>query len=109
MWLADALDARLVGARGPGPSGSAAARRPATSPASPAARGAGRVEPGMDLVEAAGQPPTVAVERPAAEPGVAGPPVPGDDPVVEREPERRQVLVVGRDRRQPLEDVAPRS
>ena len=37
---------------------------------------------------------------------MAGPPIPGDDPVVEREPERRQALVVGGDRRQPLEDVA---
>ena len=36
---------------------------------------------------------------------MAGPPVPGDDPVVERQPQRRQALVVGRDRRQPLEDV----
>ena len=48
----------------------------------------------------------VAVDGPAAEPGRAGPAVPGDDPVVEREAERRQVLVVGGDRRQPLERVA---
>ena len=57
----------------------------------------------MDVVEAPRQPPTVAVERPAAEPGVAGPPIPGDDPVVEREAEQRQLLVGGCDRRQPLE------
>ena len=46
-----------------------------------------------------GQPPIepadVAVDRPTAEPGRAGPPVPGDDPVVEGEAEQRQALVVG--------------
>ena len=39
---------------------------------------------GVDVVEAAGQPATVAVERTAAQPGVAGPTVPGHDPVVQR-------------------------
>ena len=34
-----------------------------------------------------------------------GPPVPGDDPVVQGEAQERQPLVVGRDRRQPLEGV----
>ena len=37
---------------------------------------------------------------------MAGPPVPGDDPVVEGEPERREVLVRRRDGRQPLEHAA---
>ena len=60
----------------------------------------------MDVVEPAGQPAAVAVERPAAEPGVAGPAVPGDDPVVQREPQRRQVLVGRGDGRQPLEHGA---
>ena len=43
--------------------------------------------------------------RPASQ-AVADPAIPGDDPVVEREPERRQFLVVDRDRRQALEGVA---
>ena len=62
-------------------------------------------QPRVDLVEPAGQPPTVAVERPAAEPGVAGPSVPGDDPVVQRQAERRQALVLRRDGGQPLQHV----
>ena len=61
------------------------------------------VKPGMDVVEPPRQPAPVAVERSPADPGVAGPTVPGHDPVVEREPEGRQVLVDRRDRRQPLE------
>ncbi len=36
---------------------------------------------------------------------MTGPPVPGDDPVVQSEPERRQTLIVERDRRQPLQHV----
>ena len=60
----------------------------------------------MDVVEPARQAASVAVERPAAEPRVAGPPVPGHDPVVQRQPEERQTLVVGGDRRQPFERVA---
>ena len=60
----------------------------------------------MDVVESAGQPAGVAIERPAAEPGVAGPAVPGDDPVVQREPQRRQVLVGRRDGRQAFEHGA---
>ena len=50
-------------------------------------------EPGMDVVETAGQAARIAVERPTTEPGVAGPAVPGDDPVVQRQPQERQVLV----------------
>ena len=65
-----------------------------------------RRQPSVDLVEPARQPPPVTVEGPPAEPGMAGPPVPGDDPVVEREPERREVLVRRRDGRQPLEHAA---
>ncbi len=60
----------------------------------------------MDVVEPAGQAARVAIERPAADPGVAGPPIPGDDPVMERKPEGRQVLVDRRARGQPLEDRA---
>ena len=60
---------------------------------------------GVDVVETAGQTSSVAIERPAAEPGMTGPPIPGDDPVVEREPKRRQALIVDRDRRQALQDV----
>ena len=52
------------------------------------------------------EPLRVAVDGPAADPGRAGAAVPGHDPVVEREPEQRQALVVGGDRRQPLEGVA---
>jgi hypothetical protein len=36
----------------------------------------GRGQAGMDVVEPAGQAAPVALERPAADPGVAGPPVP---------------------------------
>ncbi len=60
---------------------------------------------GMDLVEASGEAPRVAVERPSGQPGVSGPPVPGDDPVVQREPQHRQALVVHRDRWQTLEGM----
>ena len=60
----------------------------------------------MDVVEPAGQAASVTIERPAADPGVAGPPIPGDDPVMERQPKRRQVLVDRRARGQPLEDRA---
>ena len=60
----------------------------------------------MDVVEPAGQAAPVAIERPAADPGVAGPPIPGDDPVMERKAERRQVLVDRRARGQALEDRA---
>ena len=59
----------------------------------------------MHVVETARQPPRVAVERTPREPRMTGPPVPGDDPVVQSEPERRQTLIVERDRRQPLERV----
>ncbi len=100
--LADGLDAGLV-------------LRPAQAGVEPQARLDGRVrrgrrgrcdrsrrrvhQAGVDVVEPAGQPATVAIERPPAQPGEAGPAIPGDDPVVEREPERRQVLV--RRRRSP--------
>ena len=60
----------------------------------------------MDVVEAARQSSAVAVERPPAEPGVTGPPIPGDHPVVQREAQERQVLVGRRDRRQAFEDGA---
>ena len=60
----------------------------------------------MDLVEAAGQPALVAVQRPASEPGRPRPAIPRHDPVVQREPQRRQLLVVDRKRRQPLEGMA---
>ena len=43
----------------------------------------------MDVVEPPREPAAVPVERASAEPGVTGPAVPGDDPVVEREPEHR--------------------
>ncbi len=71
-----------------------------------AGAGAGFAEPLDDVRQAPVERCRVAVRSPAADPGRAGPAVPGDDPVVEREAERRQVLVVGRDRRQPLERVA---
>ena len=65
-----------------------------------------RRQPGVDVIEPARQAASVAIERATADPGMARPPVPGDDPIVEREPKRRQVLVGGRDGRQPLEDRA---
>ena len=71
------------------------------SSAAPAAH-----EARMDIVEPARQASGVAVERPAAEPGEAGPSVEGDDPVVERQPKRWQVLIGGGDRRQALERPA---
>ena len=78
-------------------------------PADSACRGSAarrQRQPGMDVVEPSRQPSPVAIERPPAEPGVPGSTIPGDHPVVQREAERRQVLVRGRDRRQPLEDRA---
>ena len=62
-------------------------------------------QPRMDVIEPFREAPTVAVHGTAAQPGVAGPTVPCDHPVVERQPQRRQPLVVHRDRRQALEDV----
>lgn len=47
----------------------------------------------MDIVESAREPPPVAVERAATQPGMSGAPIPGNDPVVERQPEQRQILV----------------
>ena len=60
----------------------------------------------MDVVEAARQASAVAVQRPAAEPRVTGPSIPGDHPVVQGEAQDRQVLVGRRDRRQAFEDGA---
>src|SRR3954471_5073131 len=60
-------------------------------------------QPCVDAVEPADQAEPVAVERPSGEPGVARAPIPGHDPVIEREPERRQVLIGRGDRRQMLE------
>ena len=60
----------------------------------------------MDVVEAAGQPALVAIQGPAGQPGRPGPAIPRHDPVVQGEPERRQLLVVDRDGRQALEGVA---
>jgi hypothetical protein len=59
----------------------------------------------MDIVEAAGEPSRVAVKGTSGQPGRAGAPVPGHHPVVQREPKRRQLLVVHRERRQTLECV----
>ena len=67
--------------------------------------GVGAEQPGVDVVESAGEASGVAVERATADPGMPRPPIPGDDPVVEREPERRQALVVRGDRRKPLQGV----
>ncbi len=60
----------------------------------------------MHVVEPTSQASPIAIEGPTADPGMARPPVPGDDPIVEREPERRQVLVGRRERGQALEDRA---
>ena len=60
----------------------------------------------MDLVEAASQPALVAIQRPAGEPCRPRPAIPRHDPVVEREPKRRQLLVVDRNRWQVLEGMA---
>ena len=57
----------------------------------------------MDVIEPAGQPSAVGIERPSAQPGVPGAAVPGHDPVVEGEPQRRQVLVGRRDLGQPFQ------
>ncbi len=57
----------------------------------------------MDIIEPASQAAPVAIERPTADPGVTRPPIPGHDPVVEGEPERREILVGRGDRRQPLQ------
>ena len=57
----------------------------------------------MDVVQSASQATRVAVQGAAAQPGVTGPAVPGHDPVVERQPQRRQVLVGGHDGRQVFE------
>ena len=64
----------------------------------------GRREPGVDLIEPSRQTASIAVEGATAEPGVARAPIPGDDPIVQGEPQRRQVLVGRGDRRQSLED-----
>ena len=60
----------------------------------------------MHVIEPAREPAPVAIERPAADPGVPRPPIPGDDPVVERESQRRQVLVLRSERGEPLEHGA---
>ena len=57
----------------------------------------------MNVIEPAGESPTVAIERPSAQPGEPGPPVEGDDPVVQREAEWRQVLVGSGDRWEPFQ------
>ena len=54
----------------------------------------------MDAVQAAGESRAIAVKGASTEPRGSGPPVPRDHPVVQGEPERRQVLVRRRDRRQ---------
>jgi hypothetical protein len=48
----------------------------------------------------------VAVEGAAAEPGPPGSPIPGDDAVIQPEPEERHALVVGDAPREPLEAAA---
>ena len=63
-------------------------------------------EASPDLVHPPPQPDDVAVDRPRRQPRGPGPPVPGERPVVEREPEHRQVLVDPRDLGQPLEPPA---
>ena len=52
------------------------------------------------------EPRLVAVDRPRRQPRRAGAPVPGERPVVEAEPEDREVLVHPGDGRQPLESPA---
>ncbi len=59
----------------------------------------------VHLVEPAGEATAVAVEGPAADPGEAGPPVPGDDPIVQGEAKRWQSLVIDGDGRQALQRV----
>ena len=66
-------------------------------------RAGGVGQPGVNVVEAARQPAAIPVEGPAADPGMAGPAVPRDDPVVEGESQQREVLVGRRDRGQALE------
>ena len=63
-------------------------------------------QPGVDVVEPSREAPRVAVECPAAEPGVTGPAVPGDHPVVQGEAQERQSLVVDGDGREPFQRVA---
>jgi hypothetical protein len=56
-------------------------------------------QPGVDIVEPPGQPSCIAIEGSPRQPGMAGPPVPGDDPVMQPEAQRWQTLVVDRDGR----------
>ncbi len=60
----------------------------------------------MDLVEASGQTPTIAVERTPTQPGMSGPTVPRHDPVVQRKAKGWQALIILRDRWETLELVA---
>jgi GNAT superfamily N-acetyltransferase len=66
----------------------------------------GHRQPGVDVVEPSRQASPVAIECPAAKPGVAGSTIPGNHPVMQGQAERRQVLVGHGDRRHPLEQRA---
>ncbi len=100
--VADPGDVVLV--RGPVHPRPEAERRRHVIGLRPGVRASGRhQQPCMDVIEAARQPASVAIERATADPGVTGLAVPGDDPIVEGEPKHRQVLVRGCDSRKPLE------
>ena len=80
-------------------------RRPGADPA----RGRAEASTRREHVPAARRSSRARVAVDGARPpsqAVAGPAVPGDRPVVEREAQHRQVLVHARDRRQPLEPAA---
>ena len=85
-------------------------RNVSASPDSPASSACGETCPGerqarVNVVEPAGEPTLVAVDGAAAEPCLPGPPIPRHHPVVERQSDRRQPLVVERDRRQAFQHV----
>ena len=60
-------------------------------------------ESSMDVIQSASQAPRVAIESAPTQPGVTGTAVPGHDPVMECQSQRRQVLVGRHDGRQVFE------
>jgi hypothetical protein len=50
----------------------------------------------VNLIEASRKTASVAVEGTTAEPGMARAPIPGDDPIVQGEPERRHAMPAAR-------------
>ncbi len=100
----DRLDALLVGDPGQARA-EGEGRRPGVRGLRPRRPNMATGEPGPDLGQPLLEPPDVPVEGPTAEPGPAVAPIEGDRPVVEREPQRGQVLVVDGDQGQSLERV----